>query len=222
MILQTRCAGCDRAGAVLCRTCRFSLVGPAPHVTVPGVVAAVPFAGRARNIVLGLKYANRRTVARHLAGVLVNRLLAAGVRPAADVDVVTWAPTSGGRRHRRGYDQAELVARHVAHQLGVPARPLLQRGGGTPQTGLGRAARLVGPPLRARPDAAGRRVLVVDDVVTTGGTLRAARHALLGAGATDVRLAAVAATPAGTAGGRVLRGPWPQRDGTVTPARRSA
>jgi competence protein ComFC len=215
MILQTRCAGCDRVGAVLCRTCRFALAGPAPSVTAGGVIAAVPFAGRSRDVVLGLKYRNRRAVAGHLAGVLVNRLLAAGIRPGRDIDVVTWAPTSRRRRHDRGFDQAEAVARHVAGQLGVPARRLLERTGtGSPQTGRSRAARLQGPVLRARPDADGRRVLVVDDVITTGATLRAGDAALRAAGARHVVLAAVAATPAGVPRGRVLAGPWP----ALTPA----
>ena len=228
MILQTRCAGCERVGTVLCRTCRFAVMGPAPTVSVPGVVAAVPFVGRARDVVIALKYRNRRAVAAHLAGVLVNRLLVAGVRPGRDVDVVTWAPTSGARRRHRGFDQAELVARHVARQLGLPVRRLLERDGpAVAQTGRRRGDRLTGPSLRARPDVAGRCALVVDDVVTTGATLRAARRVLLDAGAAGVVLAAVAATPAGTREGRVLPGPWvtgpaAHRRAPVVPARRSA
>ena len=61
------------------------------------VVAALPFAGRPRDVLLGFKYGNRRQLAHHLAGLLVNRLLAEGVRPS-EVDVVTWAPTSRQRR----------------------------------------------------------------------------------------------------------------------------
>ncbi len=160
------------------------------------VVAAVPFVGRARDVMLGFKYGNRRPLAHHLAGLLVNRLLAEGVRPS-EIDVVTWAPTSRRRRHARGFDQAELVARRVAAQLGVPCRRLLERvGSDVPQTGLDRATRLHGPDFRVSPAAGGERVLVIDDVVTTGSTLRSADAALRRAGARSVRRAAVATTPA--------------------------
>jgi competence protein ComFC len=159
------------------------------------VVAAVPFVGRARDVLLSFKYANRRQLSHHLAGLLVNRLLASGVRPDS-VDVVTWAPTSRRHRHRRGFDQAEMVARRVAAQLGVPCRRLLEREGGVAQTGLDRATRLHGPVFRASPAAAGQRVLVIDDVITTGSTLRSAAGALDRAGARSVRRAAVATTPA--------------------------
>jgi competence protein ComFC len=196
MIFDSRCAGCDRVGPVLCRTCRFALAAPAALPRSGDVIAALPFAGRPREVILGFKYGNRRQLGHHIAGLLVNRLLRAGVRPG-DIDVVTWAPTSRKRRRHRGFDQAELVARRVAAQLGVPCRRLLEReGDDTPQTGRDRASRLHGPVFRASPRAAGERVLVVDDVVTTGATLRSAADALHRAGASSVVRAALATTPA--------------------------
>jgi ComF family protein len=197
MVFAPHCAGCDRPGAVLCRTCRFALVarphGPQP----PGVVVAAPYSGRVRDVLLGFKYRNRRAVAAHLAGLVVNRVVAAGVRP----DVVTWAPTSARRRRQRGFDQAELVARQVARQLGRPCRRLLERQADpSPQTGRQRAQRLHGPDFRAHPAVPAAHVLLVDDVVTTGATLRAAAAALRAAGASAVTPVAVAATPAGGIG----------------------
>ncbi len=192
MIFETRCAGCDAPGTAICTTCRFALVGRAPQDQAHGVIAALPFTGRVRQVVLGLKYRNRRAVGRHLAGLIVNRLVA--LHAYQDVDVVTWAPTSARRRRERGFDQGELLARTVARQLGLPCRRLLDRQGEGTQTGKGRSERLQGPVFVARPDVAGQRVLVIDDVVTTGSTLLSAAGALEERGAFP-RLAALASTP---------------------------
>jgi predicted amidophosphoribosyltransferase len=204
MMLQTRCAGCDAPGVAVCTTCRFALLGRRPPESADGIRAAVPFVGRARDVVLGLKYRNRRQVARHLAGLVVNAVVA-DLDGQIDrrIDLVTWAPTSRVRRRSRGFDQGELVARYVARQLRVPARRLLERSGDQPsQTGRSRRERLAGVSFRARPGLHGARVLVVDDVVTTGATLRSARRALTDAGASAVWLYAVAATPSGVSSAR--------------------
>jgi predicted amidophosphoribosyltransferase len=148
--------------------------------------------------VLGLKYRNRRHVARHLAGLVVNGIVANGDHRR--VDMVTWAPTSTQRRRSRGFDQAELVASHVARQLGLPCRRVLERDSDRgAQTGRTRLERLHGPVFHARPGLEGRRILVLDDVVTTGATLNAAREALEQHGVAQVLLYAVASTPAGSA-----------------------
>ncbi len=183
---------------MLCRSCRFSLASAATQVTADGVLAALPFDGVARQVLHGLKYRNRRGVARQLAQLMVRRLRVGAV------DVVTWAPTSGSRARARGYDQSELLARAVARELGVPCRRLLHRTHGEQQTGHTRAERLHGVSFRSRAASGfGRRahrrpmrVLLIDDVVTTGATLVAARSALQRAGAASVVCAAAAATPA--------------------------
>ena len=78
MIFTTRCAGCDAPGAPICRTCRFALVSRADPAGPTACSSPLPFSGRVRDVLLGFKYRNRRAIAGHLAGLLVNRLAAAG------------------------------------------------------------------------------------------------------------------------------------------------
>lgn len=162
------------------------------------ILAALEFDGAARSAILGLKFANRRGIARHLARLVVLRLGLDGdssVSGRPPFDVVTWAPTSPRRARRRGYDQAQLLARHIARELNVPCHRLLWRQHGPAQAGRSRSERLRGPSFRARPAIRPLRVLLVDDVVTTGSTLHAAAATLRRAGVGHVTAVAVAATP---------------------------
>lgn len=156
------------------------------HVTAPFV-----YDGEIRSRILRLKYANERRLA---AGLALE--LAAHVRRRHLVcDVVTWIPTTRKKRNTRGIDQAELIAVHVAKILEVPCRHLLIRARDVTQTGQTRAVRLAQVRFRARRPSWARSVLVVDDVVTTGASMRAAHAALTSAGAGMVHCVAVAVTP---------------------------
>jgi len=166
-------------------------VRPAPPLPAPPSLtscrALVAYDAEAAAALLALKNGGHRGLVRPLAAALV-RLV-----PAVDGLVVTWAPTSARRRHARGYDQAELLARALARQAGLGARPLLRRQAGPAQAGLGARARRSNPRFTAR--RCPWPVLVVDDVATTGATLAAAAAALRAAGAPEVHGLVVARAP---------------------------
>ncbi len=112
------------------------------------------------------------------------------------IDAVCHVPMHWSRRWRRGYDQSELIARRLARQLGLPFEPLLRRTRRTPkQTLIPRAQRLanVRHALNVSAvDLSGCSVLLVDDVKTSGATLRACSRLLRQAGAKRVDIAVVA------------------------------
>ena len=182
---------CGAKGPAPCPGCAAEL-RPAPALPAPpGVVSCVAllaYDGAGRELVARLKYRNARASVPFLA-----RGMAALAPPG--IDMVTWAQTTPARVRARGFDQAQLLAGAVARRLGVPCRPLLRRGSGPAQTGRDALARHAGPGFSARRRIEGRRVLLVDDVVTTGATVAAAGRALAEAGAAEVHVVASARTP---------------------------
>ena len=187
------CPGCGAPGGPVCAECA-SRLSPAPRLAVPagldGLGVAFAYRGVARELVARVKYRNARGALPWLADAMV------AVLPAhAGFELVTWAPTTPTRRRARGFDHGELLARMVARRLRRPALCVLVRPEGPPQTGADRAARRVGPTFAGRPIPAGCRILVVDDVVTTGATLAAAATTVRGCGAIAVWGLAAAGTP---------------------------
>ena len=123
------------------------------------------------------------------------RLMAQCVRDhlAGKYDLITWVPLSEQRRKARGYDQAMLLAEATALELGdVAAETLVKVRDTSAQSGLGkddsaRRANVLGAYRPTDPELiAGRRVLLMDDVVTTGSTLSECARTLRTAGAADV------------------------------------
>lgn len=189
-LLAQMCPGCGRLRVAGCPLCRVALAEAPRGEGPPGVIGLRRYEGVVRDLITGMKYGGHTDVASWCAE------LADEVRAeCGQVDIITWAPTSSRRRQERGFDQAELIARHVARRWAVPVRRLLARHAGGHQTGRGRLERLGSPSFRARSPRGRPSIVVVDDVVTTGGTLYAAMTALLDAGAGSVTALAVAATP---------------------------
>ena len=155
-------------------------------------VVAVAYEGIARRLILNLKYHNRRQVVSVLVELLAQRVMQRIPNIATICDVVTWAPTSRARVRRRGHDQSELLARQLAKVLDVPCRRLLIKTSTNVQTGASREERLRGSVFSARKLGVNSHVMVVDDVVTTGTTLRCAADALRKAGVCQVTCVAVA------------------------------
>ena len=188
-----RCAGCGRLTRTSCEHCATKItLSPRPYCS--DALVAHSYVGLVRDLMLAFKYRNHRA----LATMFADRLVAT-LRTSVEInsiDVVTWVPTTRERRTARGHDQAETLARIVGRTLGVPVCKLLVRETFGHQTGQSRESRLAGVSFRARSIDTPTTVLVVDDVVTTGATMRIAQRALYEAGAIRVICAAVASTPA--------------------------
>jgi predicted amidophosphoribosyltransferase len=191
VLLPTTCAACGANGPSPCAGCAAEL-RPAPALPTPAgldsCAAFLAYDGAGRELVARLKYRNARASVPFLA-----RGMAAIVEEP--VDLVTWAPTTPARLRSRGFDQARLLARAVGANLAVPCRPVLRRPPGPAQTGRDAVARHAGPAFLAHRPVHGLRLLVVDDVVTTGATVAAAARALRQAGAAEVHVVAAARTP---------------------------
>ena len=112
------------------------------------------------------------------------------------VDLITAVPTPSTRLRQRGLNLAWQLARSLAQSQRLPLRPLLQAPvQRAEQLGLSRRARQRNGGFQALQSISGASVLLVDDVLTTGSTLRAATQCLLQAGAQRVQVAALCRTP---------------------------
>ncbi|HVF32877.1 MAG TPA: phosphoribosyltransferase family protein [Acidimicrobiales bacterium] len=205
-LLPGRCPVCETPGPAPCGTCWAALRPSPPGSAVPagldGCRSLLRYEGVGRELVARLKYRNARSAVAWLADGMAQLAATLVVTPpqpgpGPGLDVVTWAPTSRARRRARGFDQGEVLARAVARRLGVPCGPLLVRRPGPPQTGRSRAERRSGPAfvIGRGPPPVGARVLLVDDVVTSGATLSSAADALRAAGAAAVLAVTAGRTP---------------------------
>ena len=204
------CVGCGATGKVICDRCAAGLPVLLPPFceicSVPGDFARCPacaangrcfdgirapfqYGGVIRQAILALKYGGIKAAAPQL-GTLLGDYLNDNPLPC---DLVAAVPMHPRRRRERGYNQAELLARQVSRRCGlsydggllVRTRPV------NPQAGANSAAARVANvtdsvALADGQDVAGKRVILVDDVATTGSTLQTCAEALKAAGAESV------------------------------------
>lgn len=195
LLWPTVCRACGiRGRGRLCAACRPRELLPLPDPT-RGIREARALAGYHAPLGAALRHAKFRPD-RSLTR-LLGRLLAE-VAAGADLppfDAVVPAPSAWTSRLRRGFCTATLLAAPVARTVGAPLAPALVLKRGPRQSSLdrrGRVRNLAGR-LRSRRPVAGR-VLLVDDVTTTGATAGACARELLGSGAAEIWLLVLCAT----------------------------
>jgi ComF family protein len=194
------CSGClrplPRAATAAAPRCGACLTEP---IALERLIAIWRYEPPLSEAILALKFRRLDFLAEALAELSCDRAPLAEGEP---FDLLVPVPLAPLRRLLRGFNQAERIARVVGRRFGVPVQEILRRSELLPavQSRLGRVARRAAGRGRyrvhERADLSGRRILLVDDLVTTGATLRAGAQALLHAGANRVAGFALAATPA--------------------------
>ena len=199
LLFPPKCPFCrcilESGGQGLCPKCQRTLpwlVGPSGERHIPGADGCwspLEYKGLVVEAVRRYKFSGLRcyhTVFGHLMAQCVTDHL------RETVDLVTWAPLSRKRLRERGYDQAKLLAEQVSRELSVPLAPTLRKVRNTlPQSEredeAQRRANVAGAyALRPGTELTGKRLLLVDDVVTSGATLEECIVPLRRAGAKRV------------------------------------
>ena len=184
----------------LCHSCRaeISECGKSKRVIpfIESWLALWYYEGKVRGSLLRYKFGGRRGYAKIYGRLLAMKLLR---DDPVCFDMLTYTPISRLRKFRRGYDQVQLLAEAMAAELGTEVVPTLKKiRHNPPQSGIGdaahRRANVMGVYEAVDPARfAGKRLLLLDDIITTGATASECARVLLTAGAKEVICAAIAA-----------------------------
>lgn len=177
--LPQRCYKCQAlsAEAKTCQTCRRSSA-------LYSVQVATPYRDVAKDLVWKLKFAHARSAVNLMSTVMTDRL------HFSDEAIIVHVPTATGRVRQRGFDQAQLLAVRISRTTSLRHSFALARHGQERQVGSSRKQRLehlLSAFWVRRPELiAGKHIILIDDVITTGATLEAAASVLRQAGAKRV------------------------------------
>lgn len=161
-------------------------------------ITAFHYTGVVRASILRYKFKGKQTYADGYGRLLAMRISRQLCEP---VEWITWVPVSKQRLRERGYDQAQLLAQAVGKEMGLPVFCTLEKTlDNHAQSSLAsaeaRRANVLGAYQAVKPELwRGKRLLLIDDVVTTGATLSECSRVLLTAGAAHVVAATMAAAP---------------------------
>lgn len=206
LLYPPKCVFCgellERGERMMCLRCLAELPctrqgGDKKAEFVSVCVSPLYYEDRVRDSLLRYKFHGRAAYARTY-GALLADCIAGNL--AGHYDLITWIPLSRARLRERGYDQAELLAKAAARALGKRAAPTLTKVRNTArQSATGSAEKRranISGAYRVRRNApiAGRRVLLIDDILTTGATAAECARVLRSAGAAEVLFASLAQT----------------------------
>ncbi|MCR5305794.1 MAG: hypothetical protein K6E36_04760 [Oscillospiraceae bacterium] len=188
------CADClEKLDALRCTPADWLCCHKGEEFPWAGVFTVFSYESAARDGILAMKD-GAQNFGRYAGSALAEQVRAAV--PPAEIDCVTWVPVSAVRRHRQGYAHAELLGKSLAEALGRPAngRLLKQSDSSLRQHQLSASERAVFGMVfrRTNADLSGQTVLLTDDVLTTGSTMRRCTELLLEMGAARVFAAAAA------------------------------